>query len=77
VYNFYNKLTVYSDLLEITCFDGALHHIHIVIVKPGTHWWQSRLLPKLATKLTVVDKVKFVADIVDFVAVFRDKSATT
>ena len=32
---------------------------------------------KLATKLTVVDKVKFVADIVDFVAVFRDKSATT
>jgi len=39
-------------------------------VKPTTHWWQSGLLPKPATKSTD-------ADAVDCVASFGDKSATT
>jgi len=32
---------------------------------------------KLATKSTVADMVNFVADIIDFVASFGNKSATT
>ena len=48
----------------------ALHIMLLMHLKPGAHWGQSRLLPKPATKSTVADTVEVVAG-------FGDKSATT